>query len=361
VFSVGYHAVTMEQPFGRAVFAIFALAAITTRTAACSGILTSVPGPTLSTTEGLSQIFTLGTILDSDNTEPRSNLTALVLWGDGSAASAATLAGSNGQFTVTGSHTYAQAGSYAAEVSASNGVSETQFPDSVFVADAALQGGAPFPILSQEGSSFSGMVVTFTDQNTGALASGFNAAINWGDGTVSPGVIIADGNGAFAVNGSHTYAEEGVYAPVVIVQDLGGSELDVEGSAQVVDAPLIAQSFQPSVVTIGNPVNGVLASFLDENPFGLASQFTTTITWGDGSATSTGTIVTEGNGEFSVSGQHAYTETGLFPVTVSVFDEGGSTATVFGSETVDPSPEPGSFPIAGAGLAIISVVKRRRR
>jgi hypothetical protein len=351
----------MKQPFERTLFAILALAALTTHTAAGSGILTSVPAQSLSTTEGLSQLFTLGTILDSDNTETLSNLTALVSWGDGSAVTAATLAGSNGQFTVTGSHTYAQSGVYALAVSASNGASQTQFPDSVFVADAPLQTGAPSPILSQEGSSFSGMVANFTDQNTEALASAFTAAINWGDGTVSQGIIVADGNGAFAVNGSHTYEEDGVYTPVVTIQDSGGSSLVEDGLAQVTDAPLIAQSLEPSVVTIGNPVNGVLANFLDDNPFGLASQFTTTITWGDGSAPSTGTIVADGDGEFSVTGQHTYTEAGEFPVTVSVFDEGGSTTTLFGTETVDSSPEPGSFLIAGFGLAIISFVKRRRR
>jgi large repetitive protein len=340
-------------------FAILALAALTTHPAVCSGILTSVPGPELATTEGFSQIFTLGTILDSDNTETLSSLTALVSWGDGSAQTAASLSGGNGEFLVMGSHTYAQAGVYAPEVSASNGPSQTQFVDSASVADAPLQAGALSPILSQEGSSFSGMVANFTDQNTEALASAFTAAINWGDGTASEGIIVADGNGAFAVNGSHTYEEDGVYTPVVTIQDSGGSELVEDGLAQVTDAPLVPQSFQPSVITIGDPVNGVLANFLDDNPFGLVSQFSTTITWGDGSAPSIGAIATEGDGEFSVSGQHIYAETGQFPVTVSVFDEGGSTITLLGTETVDPSPEPGSFLIAGAGLAIVSIVTRR--
>jgi hypothetical protein len=343
------------------VFAILALAALTTHTAACSGILTSVPGPELATTEGLSQIFTLGTILDSDNAETLSNLTALVSWGDGSAPIAASLSGGNGQFTVMGSHNYALAGIYEPEVSTSNGPSQTQFADSVFVADAVLQAGAPSPILSQEGSSFSGMVAAFTDQNTEALASAFTAAINWGDGTVSQGIVVADGNGAFAVDGSHTYEENGVYQPVITIQDSGGSELVEDGLAQVTDAPLVPQSFQPSAVTLGDPVSGVLANFLDDNPFGLVSQFTTTISWGDGSPASNGTVVAEGDGEFSVSGQHIYAETGLFPVTVSVFDEGGSTITLPGTETVDPSPEPGSFLIAGAGLAIIWAASRLRR
>jgi hypothetical protein len=85
--------------------------------------LSSVPGPEVATTEGLSQIFTLGTILDGDNTETLSNLTALVSWGDGSAPTAASLSGGNGQLAVMGSHTCAQGGVYEPQVSASNGPS----------------------------------------------------------------------------------------------------------------------------------------------------------------------------------------------------------------------------------------------
>ena len=38
-----------------------------------------------------------------------------------------------------------------------------------------------------------------------------------------------------------------------------------------------------AVVTEGEAVLAIIASFLDENPFGVASQFTTTINWATGS------------------------------------------------------------------------------
>jgi hypothetical protein len=345
----------MKQPFARKAIPNLKLAALT----AHAGTLTSIPCPTLFATEGISQFFTLGTILDSDNTEPLSNLTVVVSWGDGSAATAGTLTGGNGQFTLTDPHIYAQVGAYTPEVVVTNGVSQTQVTDSVFVADAALTAGAPSTIFSQEGSNFSAVVATFTDQNPNAPASGFSAVIAWGDGTATTGVVIANGNGAFAVNGAHTYTANGAYSPVVTIMDSGGSQLVVDGFAQVVDAPLVAQSFQSSVVTEGEAINGVIASFLDESPFGVASQFTTTINWGDGSALSAGTVITEGAGGFAVSAAHTYLETGQFPVKLSVFDEGGSAATLSGTETVDASPEPESLLIAGAGLATISLVRRR--
>src|SRR5208282_1030833 len=51
-------------------------------------------------------------------------------------------------------------------------------------------------------------VATFTDTNASDTAGIFTATINWGDGTTSAGTITGS-NGAFAVAGSHTYADEG--------------------------------------------------------------------------------------------------------------------------------------------------------
>ena len=53
-------------------------------------------------------------------------------------------------------------------------------------------------------------VATFTDANPNATVSDFTATITWGDGSTSAGTVVATGNG-FAVNGAHTYADEGSY------------------------------------------------------------------------------------------------------------------------------------------------------
>jgi hypothetical protein len=252
----------------RAVFAILVLAALTTHTAAFAGILTAVSSPELFATEGASQLFTVGSVVDSDNQEPPSNLSASIAWGDSTISSGA-VTGGTGQFTVTGSHAYAEEGIYTPVVIVSSGASTAHWQDSALVSDGALLAGA------------------------------------------SPS--------------------------------------------------LVAQMFLSSVVNLGDPINGVIATFLDGNQFGVASQFSTTVNWGDGSAVSAGAVLSSGGGEFAVGGQHTYTGTGRFPVTVGLFDIDGSSATTTGTDTVNPTPEPGSLPLAAAGLAILSIAGRHRR
>src|SRR5262249_14976962 len=74
----------------------------------------------------------------------------------------------------------------------------------------------------------------------------------------------------------------------------------------------------------GAPFNGTVASFTDANPSPPLSDFTATITWGDGS-TSIGTI-TKGSGGFNVSGSHTYANSGSYTLSVLISDIGGSKA-----------------------------------
>jgi hypothetical protein len=65
-------------------------------------------------------------------------------------------------------------------------------------------------------------VATFTDANPNATVSDFAATINWGDGTSTAGTVVAQ-NGSFAVEGAHTYADDGQYTGNVTINDVGGS------------------------------------------------------------------------------------------------------------------------------------------
>ena len=60
-----------------------------------------------------------------------------------------------------------------------------------------------------EGTAISdATVATFTDANPNATASDFTATIDWGDGTSTSGTVVAQSGGSFAVDGTHTYADE---------------------------------------------------------------------------------------------------------------------------------------------------------
>ncbi|HVX15776.1 MAG TPA: NF038129 family PEP-CTERM protein [Pirellulales bacterium] len=113
--------------------------------------------------------------------------------------------------------------------------------------------------------------------------------------------------------------ENGDYNPlnIVVLPSLGG------GTA----APLTAAGANMTAVE-GTPFNGTVATFTDANPKGQLSDYTATITWGDGSS-STGSISADPNvaGQFDVSGTHTYAEAGYYPVVVSIASQDGAAAT----------------------------------
>jgi hypothetical protein len=83
------------------------------------------------------------------------------------------------------------------------------------------------------------------------------------------------------------------------------------------------------------PVSGVVAGFADSDPAGTTSDYTATISWGDGTS-SPGSVARLGFG-FTVSGTHTYNEDGDYTISVGVADQGGATATVpSASRVADP-------------------------
>jgi hypothetical protein len=162
-------------------------------------------------------------------------------------------------------------------------------------------------------------------------ASFATASIAWGDGTATTQGTVGRG----LVFGSHTYAEEGVYAAQVVVTDLDG-KVAIPTTAAVADAPLTAAPVSFTVVKKTTFMRTV-ATFADANPGGTASEFTATISWGDGRS-SPGTINALAGGGFSVTGSNRYELKGAYAVAVHIADEGGSTADAVGTATVTNKP-----------------------
>jgi hypothetical protein len=78
-----------------------------------------------------------------------------------------------------------------------------------------------------------------------------------------------------------------------------------------------------AAATAGVPVSASLAGF-DSND--ASADITATVNWGDGTASS-GTIVPEGGGAFTVTGSHGYALPGNYTANVTVQDFGGSALT----------------------------------
>jgi hypothetical protein len=106
------------------------------------------------------------------------------------------------------------------------------------------------------------------------------------------------------------------------------------GTLTVTAAPLSATGVN-FLAPAGGPYGGPVATFANPDPFASAASYTATITWGDGSS-SAGLISDNGDGTFSVSGTHTYTDPGSYAVAVQLSHNlgfttpamTGSTATV---------------------------------
>ncbi len=216
----------------------------------------------------------------------------------------------------------------------------------------------PVAVSAVEGQAFSGTVATFTDSDASDpadSAASDTATIDWGDGSSTAGTITSLGGGQYSVSGSHTYADEGTPTVAVSINDPDdpGGPAAARAAATVTDAALAASGSPDFVST--NPVSGTLATFTDANPGATVSDFTagggsTTIDWGDGN-TGAGTVTTTGPGQFTVGGTHTYAALGPYTITISITDDGGSTATAKTHVIVFAFSSGGSFVIGNTKRA----------
>src|SRR5207249_2742910 len=80
-----------------------------------------------------------------------------------------------------------------------------------------------------------------------------------------------------------------------------------------------------------------VATFSDATLSAAASDFSATISWGDGISTP-GTVSANGGGSFSVSGGHTYSDEGAFAITVTLTDVGGASAVANSTAQVADAP-----------------------
>ncbi|HET6881475.1 MAG TPA: CHRD domain-containing protein, partial [Pirellulales bacterium] len=390
---------------------------------------------------------------DPGSTDPATDFSVAIDWGDGTVG-AGNVSGANGSYTVSGNHTYAEDGHYTLHLAASeSGVLPAPIATASATADVAEDDLAVKLLSPQvtENTPFNGAVATFSDP-TAIAGDTFTATINWGDNTVTAGIVTGSA-GSYTVSGSHTYIDEGNFPISVLVTENGVSQFfttalsgmqqvppslatgtatlflsadqttltmastyaglsgqptaahlhnapagqngpvatDVNGNnlaftnlpatisgslgpqTFTVNAAFVTQllegniyenihtaaypggevrgqfvpgSFAAGTLTVAEgdtiaatPINGlafplnttfgnILATFTDATyPSNPVNDFTATVNWGDGSS-SAATITALGNGNFMVTGNHAYTAQGNFSAAVTISDPGGTATTV---------------------------------
>jgi hypothetical protein len=325
------------------------------------------PAPTFTTLASASQIV-LGTSASDTATIGGNSPTGSIvfkLFGPGDATcsnapaftSAPQLVAGNGSYTSplfapVAAGTYSWEALYSGDVNNAPVTTSCSDPAETFVVKATTVTLTGTPVSAVEGQSFAGPVASFTDTNGSSTAGEFSATIDWGDGVVDTGTVSGPGGGPYTVTGTHTYAEEGTDTVKTSITDSLNFANDVSATstATVSDAAISASCAVPTVSL--QSFSGPVATLTDTNPGAPASDFTATIDWGD-SSTSAGTVTGPSGGPFTVSGTHTYATTGVFTVTASIVDDGGSTASTSGcSLTVFAfAPGGGAFVIGDGNSA----------
>jgi len=315
-----------------------------------NGTITGIEGNTTGTVR-------LGSFVDGNPVSTLADFTAMVAWGDGT-TSAGTITQPGGvgtPYLVSGSHTYAEEGTYAYIVTVDDdGGQSTTFSGSAVIADADLIAAGTQPTVSTTEAAiyplpefalpvFSGPVGVFSDLNPAAPASDFTATIDWGDGTTSTAGTITQPGGvgtAFSVSGSHTYASTGTtgtYPIQVFIVDSGGSRLTVSNSASVAAVPIVLTGILNPMSDSGKSHTDHITNVAQPNFYGT-SQAYSNVTLAE-TPVGGGTTVTIGQTEAGSNGSWSITSnilaSGTYTITATATDQFGLHAT--GPVTITPS------------------------
>ena len=205
------------------------------------------------------------------------------------------------------------------------------------------------------------LIGSILDSNTAAVEGDFTATINWGDGHSSAGTIVPTSTaGRFNITGTNLYLTPNSYPVTIQVSDYQSESATVASTAFVVApalTPIGATAIFFAGVQPGAPV--VIGSFLDSNPNAVPGNFTATITWGNGQTSSGVITASTTTGLFLVSGTNLYTNTGIYPISISVKDNLGDSINITSTALVNSNqvygftgglaPIPGNGSNAAAG------------
>jgi predicted outer membrane repeat protein len=271
-------------------------------------------GTTIKVVEGTKFSGNVGTFADpSGNTNP-ANYTATITWGDGHMSAGAVAYNATAKtFGVSGTNTYALLGSYAISVAVKSNTSAVgTIHSTASISDAALASTGS-AVSGKEGVSLLGVVATFTDANPLAIAGNYVVSINWGDGTAASAGTVSFNTSTkrWQVAGSHTYRVGGTYTVTTSISDHGTSTTKATSTATIAGSTLNAAGVQLSILnsTLAKTQQKI-ATFTSSNPLLLASDFTATVNWGDGTTNNPTSIISivwdATNKVFDVMATHPY-------------------------------------------------------
>jgi hypothetical protein len=184
-------------------------------------------------------------------------------------------------------------------------------------------------------------VIAQFDDPVADPSTNYSATINWGDGSVDA-ATIAGGGGRYAVSGSHAYADEMNTPITVTVTDSDGSTGVGTGTASVQEGDNGTLNGRTLAIGTGSAYSGPVGSFNDTMTSQVASDFTGTIDWGDGTPASPASMAgTAGN--FLINGTHTYTTPGTYPISITFGEDSppgvaGATGLIIDSSATVQTP-----------------------
>ena len=187
--------------------------------------------------EGAPLTRPVASFTDDDNPgQAPTDYAATIDWGDGTATSTGAITQPGGPgttFNVTGTHTYADEGSYSPTVTITASFDST-VTDQATISDAALA-GTGVPVTAIEGVPFTHKNLgSFTDANPGGPLSDFTGTVDWGDGTPTTAAeITGPTGGPFPVAGGHVYTTAGSFTITIPILDDGGAQTTITDALNV--------------------------------------------------------------------------------------------------------------------------------
>jgi hypothetical protein len=161
-------------------------------------------------------------------------------------------------------------------------------------------------------------------------------SIDWQDGSTDDSGTVTAQNGVVTVTGAHTFATPGTYDVIVTANPDTANPLTLVTPITVGDAALTTAGQTLSDTALHANPDNVVATFADANPSSTAADFTAYIAGGDGSNVEAS--VTLSNGVFLVHDNHTYTNPGSYRLTVTIFDNAGSTVASASATAVITGP-----------------------
>jgi len=138
----------------------------------------------------------------------------------------------------------------------------------------------PFPFLSAqglaitgtEGQTFGGSVATFVTTGGSQVSGNFTASIDWGDGKLSAGTVVAGSGGSFTVTGSHAYLALGQFTVNITIRSNVGTSTSAtaQSSVDTADQRFVIQLYHDLLGRAADPAG--LAAWSGQLDQGTATR-----------------------------------------------------------------------------------------